>query len=296
MTTATADSLSASSDATVRRRQMLAAVKLQASRILFQRRAFGLWILALLPALIMVAWVIFELIQSAAGADSHRVVSLAGTTVGQSTEDYAEMFQGLMLIFVVLFGSLSVFGNLVRREILERTLHYSFLVPMTRRDLLLSKYLGGVLAFGFLVTLSTTISFFAVYVPTGWPAMSSFLFGGPGLGHWITYLFVALLGVVGYGAVFLLFGLQFKRPAIAGIVLFVWELGNFLLPPLLKRLSVMHYLKNLTPVPVDEGPFSIVADAPNPALSVLGLLILSGVLFTLSIWKLRRTEVLYGED
>lgn len=286
MTPAPAETLEASSDATVRRRQMLAAIRLQAGRILFQRRAVGLWVLALLPALIMVPWVVFELVRPEAEAIS----------VGQSTEDFAEMFQGLMLLFVVLFGSLSVFGNLVRREILERTLHYSFLVPMTRRDLLLAKYLGGVVSLGLLVVLSTTISFFAIYVPAGWPAMSSFLFGGPGFGHWLAYLFVVLLGVVGYGAVFLLFGLLFKRPAIAGIVLFVWEIGNFLMPPFLKRLSVMHYLKNLTPVPVDEGPFAVLADAPNPALSVLGLLILSGVLFAISIWKLRGTEVLYGED
>lgn len=296
MTTATADSLEASSDATVRRRQMLAAIRFQTGRILFQRRAVGLWILALLPALIMVPWVVFELIRSTAGSEGHQVVSLAGTSVSQSTEDFAEMFQGLMLLFVVLFGSLNVFGNLVRREILERTLHYSFLLPMTRRDLLLAKYLAGVMSLGLLLTLSTTISFFAIYVPTGWPAMSSYLFTGPGLGHLATYLFVVLLGVVGYGAVFLLFGLLFKRPAIAGIVLFAWEIGNFLMPPLLKRLSVMHYLKTLTPVPVAEGPFAVLADAPNPVLSILGLLLLSGVLFAISIWKLRRTEVLYGED
>lgn len=286
MNSVTADSVQASSDSTVRRRQMLAAIRLQAGRILLQRRALGVWVLALLPALIMVPWVIFELVRP----DGEVI------TVGQSTEDYADMFQGLMLLFVVLFGSLSVFSNLVRREILERTLHYSFLIPMTRRDLLLSKYLGGVAAFGFLVALSTTLSYFAIYVPAGWPAMSSFFFGGPGFGHWLSYLFVAFLGVVGYGAVFLLFGLLFKKPAIAGIALFAWEIGNFLMPPLLKRLSVMHYLKNLTPVPVDEGPFAVLADAPNPVLSVLGLLILSGVLFALSIWKLRRTEVLYGED
>lgn len=286
MTPATAVSNSVPENAP--RRQMLAAIRLQAGRILFQRRAVGLWVLALLPALIMVPWAVFEIVRAGPNVEA--------ITVGQSTKDYAEMFHGLMLLFVVLFGSLSVFSNLVRREILERTLHYSFTIPTTRRDLLLSKYLGGVAAFGFLVTLSTTLSFFAAYAPSGGPALSSFLFGGPGLGHLVSYLFVAFLGVVGYGAVFLLFGLVFKRPAFAGIVLFVWEIGNFLMPPFLKRLSVMHYLKNLTPVPVDEGPFAVVADAPNPLLSVVGLLILSGVLFALSIWKLRRTEVLYGED
>ena len=48
------------------------------------------------------------------------------------------------------------------------------------------------------------------------------------------------------------------------LLLYGWEWLNFLLPPLLKKVSVIHYLNSLVPVPISEGPFAVVAE-PTPA-------------------------------
>ncbi len=72
----------------------------------------------------------------------------------------------------------------------------------------------------------------------------------------LTYLGITALACIGYGAVFLIIGLFFRNPIIPAILIYGWEWINFLLPPLLKKLSVIHYLHSLTPVPIPEGPFA----------------------------------------
>jgi hypothetical protein len=49
-------------------------------------------------------------------------------------------------------------------------------------------------------------------------------------------------------------------------------------------------------VPVSEGPFALLAAPPAPWLAVVGLLLFAGVLLALSARRVRRMEILYGED
>jgi hypothetical protein len=44
-----------------------------------------------------------------------------------------------------------------------------------------------------------------------------------------------------------------SQPIIPGLLLYGWEWINFLLPPGLKKVSVIHYLQSLVPVPMSEG-------------------------------------------
>ena len=83
---------------------------------------------------------------------------------------------------------------------------------------------------------------------------------------------MTFLACIGYGAVFLVFGFFFRSPAIPALAVFGWELIHFLLPPLLKKISVIHYLQSLCPVPVSEGPLAMLSDAPSPWVAILGLL------------------------
>ena len=55
-----------------------------------------------------------------------------------------------------------------------------------------------------------------------------------------------------------------------------------LLPPLLKKISVIHYLNSLVPVPLSEGPLAVVVE-PTPAwISVPGLLIVTALVLFLA--------------
>ena len=63
-------------------------------------------------------------------------------------------------------------------------------------------------------------------------------------------------------------GLFFRNPMIPAAVVFVWENLNPFLPALLKKISVIFYLRSLCPVEVPvPPPFSVmVIDAdPTPA-------------------------------
>lgn len=269
--------------------QTLAVVRIELVRLLRHRRALGAVALAALPVFTMAAWCFAAL----------KVDAVGGTPISQVASMYAEIYQGFMMAMVTFFSCVVIFSNLVRRELRDRTLHYYCLSPLPRQVLLVGKYLGGVVAGWLILGSATLLSFAFAYLPylkRDRPGFDSFFFDGPGFSHLGAYLAVTALAVVGYGAVFLFFGLVFKNPVIPALLFYAWEIGNFLLPPTLKKLSVSHYLLTLLPVPVDDGPFAILAAAPPPWLAVPGLLLLAAVLVAISAMRMRRLEVLYGED
>ena len=193
----------------VRLRQALALMGVQTRRTLLSKRALGLYILCLLPVGILgLRFVILSLFE-------REVV-----TVGQTTSEFAGVFQFLILAMVVFFGAAAVFTNPVRREVLERTLHFYLLMPVRRDVLMAGLYLGGLLAMSIAVAVATLLSFVLAYLPAGAPALAQFLFQGPGLGHLLSYLVLVVVAVAGYGAVFFTLGLFFRRPALPVIGLF----------------------------------------------------------------------------
>jgi hypothetical protein len=110
------------------------------------------------------------------------------------------------------------------------------------------------------------------------------------------YFGITILACVGYGAFFLLIGLFFRNPIIPAILLFLWERINFLLPPFLKKISVIHYLVSLDPVPMDEGPFAVLVE-PTPAwIAIPSLLLVTILVLAISCWRVRRMEISYGGE
>src|SRR5258708_9741802 len=86
-----------------------------------------------------------------------------------------------------------------------------------------------------------------------------FFLDGAGLSQLLTYAGITILACIGYGAFFLGVGLFFSNPIIPALVLYCWEAINFLLPPLLKKISFIHYLNSLTPVPAPAAtPFAVM--------------------------------------
>ena len=114
----------------------------------------------------------------------------------------------LLIGATVFFGCAFVFTKLFRGEILERTLHYYFLAPLRREVLLLGKYVAGVAAAWALFGTSTVLSYVLLFG----------LGDGSVAARWIPALLsdfsTTLLACVGYGSVFLLFGLTFRNPIL----------------------------------------------------------------------------------
>lgn len=271
--------------AALRRRQLAAIIRLELKKGFFGKRSIGLWLLALAPPAMLSLRLFFV-----RGESIREMFDLA-----QAQAIFAGgIYQAFLLRVIVFLGCVGIFGNLIRREVLDRTLHYYYLAPIRRELLVLGKYLTGLIVAGFLFGLSTAASFLLTFWPI--PGGSRFLFEGPGLWHLLAYVATTLLACVGYGAIFLTLGFFFRSPAIPALLIFGWEGIHFLLPPLLKKASVIHYLQSLTPVPVSDGPLALLADAPSKPVAVIGLTLFAAILVAISARRARRMEIKYEED
>jgi ABC-type transport system involved in multi-copper enzyme maturation permease subunit len=255
-------------------------VRLELRKNFFGRRGIGTYLLALLPVVITVIRLF--------------VPDLDPEQVSSATGFYSILYQIFTLRFALFITCVLVFGNMIRREVLDRTLHYYLLTPIRRELLVVAKYATGLLVTIPLFLLTTVTAFTLTYLPH--QGVQEFLFRGPGLQHLGAYVLVTVLACIGYGGVFLLFGSLFRSPAIPALAVLGWEGINFLLPPLLKKISVIHYLQSLCPVPMSEGPFAILADAPSPWVSIPGLLLLTAAFVAVAAWRIRGMEVSYEEE
>jgi ABC-type transport system involved in multi-copper enzyme maturation permease subunit len=260
-------------------RQTGAILRLELKKNLWGKRAVLLYLLALLPFLLMLALTLFPPDEIRDPIERNLV--------------FANIYGGLILRTVVFFGCAWIFMNLFRGDIVDRSLHYYFLSPVRREVIVAGKYLSGLVASMLLFVTTTVASMLLLYLPQGGGA---YLLGGAGLGHLLTYAGITALACLGYGAFFLVVGLFFRNPIIPALVLYGWEWLNFLLPPVLKKLSVIHYLNSLSPIPINEGPFAILVE-PTPAwISVPGLLFITAMVLGLASLQIRRMEIRYGGE
>jgi ABC-type transport system involved in multi-copper enzyme maturation permease subunit len=264
------------------RRQVAAVLRLEWKKTLFSKRSWWIYILTLGPVLLTGLHSLFS------GFGQH--------TLAEDNMVYAGIFQVYFLRLGIFFGCVGIFSNLFRGEMLERTIHYYLLAPVRREVLVVSKYLAGVLAAVVLFCASVALSF--VFISAHWgPVFSEFFWHGPGLGQLERYTLTAALACVGYGAVFLLTGLLYRNPMIPAAVVMVWENLNPFLPSLLKKFSIIFYLKSLCPVeiPADNALLAVLTE-PTPAwLAIPGLLLVSALLLAWAAVRSRKLEVSYSE-
>src|ERR1041385_1145819 len=262
-------------------RQLRAIVAFDLKKNFFGKRSLLVYLLALMPIGLLT------------------LVALAnpGVDAGNRLPTvYSIFYNSLILRTIVFFGCAWIFMNLFRGEIVDRSLHYYFLSSARREILVTGKYLSGLLTSVILFTMVTVICMLLVFFPHYYSSSTRFFLEGAGLSQLFWYVTITILACVGYGAFFLVVGLFVRNPIIPALVLYGWEWINFLLPPLLKKISVIHYLNSLVPVPISEGPFAVVAE-PTPAwISIPGLLIVTALVLILAGTRIRRMEIRYGGD
>jgi hypothetical protein len=265
-------------------RQTLAIMRLEIRKNFLSRRAFLLYLIAASPLVLLSLFALFRMPTDNAG------------NFGELSIAYAAIYGGLILRTLVFFGCAWVFMNLFRGEVVDRSLHYYFLAPVRREVLVVGKYLSGLIATVTLFSITTIGSMLILYFSLYPSESARYFFEGAGANQMLAYLGVTILACIGYGAVFLLVGLFFRNPIIPGLLLYGWEWLNFLLPPLLKKISVIHYLHSLVPVPLPEGPFAVLVE-PTPAwISVPSLLLFTSVVLFLASLHIRRMEISYAGD
>jgi ABC-type transport system involved in multi-copper enzyme maturation permease subunit len=256
-------------------------------RNLFTRRRIGIYLLALIPALLILI---------------HAVIDRPNAAAAQIEED-TQVLAGIVQLYYfrlgIFFACMAIFTWLFRGEMVERTLHYQFLVPVKRAVLVVGKFLAGATIAIALFETAILSCFCLIYSRFG-AAGRSYVFDGPGLAQLGGYLLATALACLGYGALFLAFSLLFKNPIIPGVVIMGWETISPIFPAWAQMLSVTFYLKHLCPVSLPlSGPlaiFTIVAEPVSPFLAVLGLLCLTVAILVLSCFLIHRMEITYTAE
>lgn len=263
-------------------RQVRAIVAFDLKRNFFGKRALLVYLLAMMP----IALLVLVALLNPGGAEVSTRLPII----------YSVFYNSLILRTIIFFGCAWIFMNLFRGEIVDRSLHYYFLSSVRRELIVTGKYLSGVLTSVILFTTVTVVCMLLVFFPHYYSSSLRFFFDGPGLGQLVWYVTITILACIGYGAFFLVVGLFVRNPIIPALLLYGWEWINFLLPPLLKKISVIHYLNSLVPVPISEGPIAVVAE-PTPAwISIPALLIVTALVLFLAGTRIRRMEVRYGSE
>jgi hypothetical protein len=267
--------------------QVSILVRTEVRRNLFTKRRICVYLLALIPVLFI---------------GVHDIFSRYHPDPAQ-IEDDTEVLAGIIQLYYlrlgIFFACMGIFTWLFRGEMVARTLHYQFLVPVRKEVLVVGKFLAGVVISVALFETAVLACFYLIYERFG-SAGRSYIFDGPGLSQLGSYLLVTALACLGYGAVFLALSLLFKNPIIPGAMLLGWEAVAPIFPSWAQHLSVTFYLKHLCPVKLPvEGPlaiFTVVAEPVAPFVAVFGLLCLTVAILVLSCFLIHRLEVTYTAE
>lgn len=267
-------------------RQLAALVRMDLPYHFLTTRAVWLYLLAAGPVGITAIYAFVQIVY-------RRSESLSGEVTA-----FANMMEFLYLRFLVFFGCLAVGTFLVRGEVLNKTLHYYFLLPVRREVFLLSRFVIGFLATTLVFSLSLTAAYFCLMAHRG-SAFWTYFWQGQGLPNLLDYLLMTALACAGYGAIFLLASLYVRNPLIPGAVVFVWEVIHVFLPVTLQRFSITYYLKSLSPInlPADGvvALFLVPAEPIARGWAILGILLLAAGSLALSARRIRNTEIDYSD-
>ncbi len=272
--------------------QFTGILRLELRRNLFSRRAFFLYFLAFAPVVLFLLWPLFPVWRHFEGP--REAIGLVFTPVFCGVG--GDLIPVGYLRVVIFLGTLITFMSLYRSEVLEKSLHYYYLTPVRRWVIVVGKYASALLSTCGVFAVATTALFVLTCIPWGLGETYRYIFQGPGLGVLLAYIGIAILACIGYGAVFLLLGLFFRNAIIPALFLWVWESSHFILPQLAQKISVIHYLRSIYPIPMPQHALTFVTSSTSPWISVPGLMIFTALVLTFAGWRARHMEISYGGE
>lgn len=227
-----------------------------------------------------------------------------GYNLSEDAIVFAGVFQFFYLRLAIFFGCLGIFMNLFRGEILDKSLHFYFLASIRRDVLMVGKFLAGLLATSVIFVTSEVLQIVAFTWQFSPNVRDLYFYQNHGLAQSATYLGVTALACLGYGAFFLAAGMLFRNPILPAAAILVWEAVNPFLPALLKKFSVIYYLKSLCPVdiPIPPGSPPLLsllvsnADPVSTPVAILGIVAVSLLVLYVSSFQVRRMEINYTSE
>lgn len=249
---------------------------------------------------ILLALVELELRQMTGGRKSLALgLALAGTTtlaavVRGFAEPPAPEFWGVVFTLMLTFLFLQTLTllipllyatSLLRNELEEGTLVYLVTRPIAKPVLLIAKYAAATL-FSSALLIVGFVAFYAAFLVFGPSELGDFAYAD----RLLRFMVAGVLGVVGYGAIFTLVGLISRRALIWGIAYgFLSEFVLTMIPAVVKKLTVMHYLRSIALSDLrfgdqDVGEFLGLLDLASPGTAVFTVLAAAaGCLFLASL-------------
>ena len=277
---------------TNRNRQILAIVRIDLAKTFFSRRGLWIYLLALSPALPMVGHWLF-----ARGDNNHQL--------GDDINIFANIFQFFYLRIAIFFGCVGIFMNLFRGEMLDKSLHYYMLAPVRREVLVAGKFVSGLVASIAIFCGAVVVQWVGMFAHYSPELLAGYMGAGNGTSHLISYLTAAALACVGYGAVFLWAGVRYKNPLVPAAVILVWESLNGILPAMLKKLSIIYWLKSICPIALPPpkanggGVWNLLLfdiDPAPAAMAISNLVLLAAFVVVWAAIRARRLEIGYGTE
>lgn len=271
-------------------RQIIAIMRIDLAKTFFAKRGLWIYLLALCPAVPMIA---------------HWLVGHETDQLGDDVQVFAGIFQFFYLRIAVFFGCVGIFMNLFRGEMVDKSLHYYLLAPVRREVLLAGKFLSGLIAATAIFCGSVVIQWVGMFIHHPAPLLNSYMWNGPGMSHLMSYLVATALACVGYGSIFLAAGVLFRNPLIPAAVILVWEGANGILPALLKKISVIYWLKSICPISIPAprnakgSIFNLLIfdiDPAPAAIAIANILLLASFVVVWAALRARRIEISYGSE
>ena len=227
-----------------------------------------------------------------------------GNNLAEDSIVFAGVFQFFYLRLAIFFGCLGIFMNLFRGEILDKSLHFYFLAPIRREVLMVGKFLAGLLATCTIFVTSEALQIIAFTRQFSPNVRDLYLYHNHGLAQAAAYLGVTALACLGYGAFFLAAGMLFRNPILPAAAILAWEGVNPFLPALLKKFSVIYYLKSLCPVDIPSPPgtpplLALLVSNPDPVstpVAIMGIVIVALLVLYVSSFQVRRMEINYTSE
>ncbi|MGH7951595.1 MAG: ABC transporter permease subunit [Limisphaerales bacterium] len=224
-------------------------------------------------------------------------------TLPQNLLVFATIFRFYFLRLAVFFGCVGIFTNLFRGEMLDKSLHFYLLTPVSREILMAGKFLAGLLATVVIFTASVALQWEALLWQFDHQAITNY-FAGPAAAHLLPYLGVTALACAAYGSVFLCAGILFRNPIVPAAVVLLWESANLFLPATLQKVSIIYYLQSLCPLAAAPDsnmpvPLTRLISATPSASTPIALACL--IFFTLAVlvysgFRARKLEINYSTD
>ena len=198
-----------------------------------------------------------------------------------------------VMMFFLLFVSILIalfYGNaMIGDEVDNRTIIYYFTRPIPKFTIILGKFVAYI-ASVFLILIPPMLLSFLIILSdkemSGDFASTVDIFA--------RQLGVTMLGLMVYGSIFMFFGTSLKHPIISGLLFaFGWEKIMLIVPGLIRKFSVAHYL--ISAFPIDPSMRTALDDVSkgttsSPTASIITIIIITIVFLGLSIYTIYNKE------